>query len=142
MWAKSLIYSQIVFYSVRKLTRINGVNESDTRCRYSMSMKYHTIYREPESRWAMTRRYELNISSVKCGNIIIFPTNHQVDFCLIIINALPNSLLVNLREKKGNFEGKYPLPVFCNSFSIVVLCTTAAQLRLRIRTGSKPRCLY
>ena len=80
------------------------------------------------------------VSSVKCGNIIIFPTNHQVDFCLIKLNAWPLSLFVNLREKKGNFEGKVPLPVFCTSFSIVVLCTAAAKLRLRIRTGVKPRC--
>ena len=82
----------------------------------------------------MTRRYELNISSVKCGNIIIFPTNHQVDFCLIKLNAWPLSLFVNLREKKGNFEGKVPLPVFCTSFSIVVLCTAAAKYSNRRQT--------
>ena len=90
----------------------------------------------------MTRRHEHNVSSVKCGIIIIFPTNHQVDFCLIKLNAWPLSLFVNLREEKGNFEGKVPLPVFCTSFSIVVLCTAAVKLRLRIRTGVKPMCRY
>ena len=82
----------------------------------------------------MTRRYELNISRVKCGNIIIFPTKHRVDFCLIKLNAWPLSLFVNLREKKGNFEGKVPLPVFCTSFSIVVLCTAAAKYSNRRQT--------
>ena len=81
----------------------------------------------------MTRRYELNISSVKCGNIIIFPATHRVVFCLIKLNAWPLSLFVNLREK-GNFEGKVPLPVFCTSFSIVVLCTAAAKYSNRRQT--------
>ena len=50
-----------------------------------------------------------------------------MDFCLIKLNAWPLSLFVNLKEKKGNFEGKIPLPVFCTSFSIVVLCPAAAK---------------
>ena len=57
-----------------------------------------------------------------------------MDFCLIKLNALPLSLFVNLREKKGNFEGKVPLPVFCTSFSIVVLCTAAAKYSNRRQT--------
>ena len=30
------------------LVQDNGVNESDTRCRNSTSMKYYSVYREPE----------------------------------------------------------------------------------------------
>ena len=57
-----------------------------------------------------------------------------MDFCLIKLNAWPLSLFVNLREKKCNFEGKVPLPVFCTSFSIVVLCTAAAKYSNRRQT--------
>ena len=57
-----------------------------------------------------------------------------MDFCLIKLNAWPLSLFVNLKEKKGNFEGKIPLPVFCTSFSIVVLCTAAAKYSNRRQT--------